>query len=238
LYGVYEAHEVIRFRCRLKRKDNSFVWALCYAKATLDRSGRMNGFNGFCMDISGEVRADEKLKEMNERLKALSLVDGLTQIPNRRKFDEYLALEWKRHLRGGNLLSVILCDIDFFKFYNDTYGHQAGDDCLQKVAQAIQASVHRAPDLCARYGGEEFVLILPCTDANGAMKVAEAVRANVNNLGIIHEQSRVNDHVTLSLGVATMVPEIGKGPQDIVALADKALYRAKDNGRNQSVQSD
>ncbi|MCK5350519.1 MAG: diguanylate cyclase, partial [Desulfobacula sp.] len=115
------------------------------------------------------------------------------------------------------------------------YGHQAGDDCLKKVAQAIQDSAHRSADLAARYGGEEFVLVLPRTDAGGAMAVAEKVRINVMNLEIAHEKSKVNDHVTLSLGVATMVPGKDNSAEDLVALSDQALYEAKENGRNQSI---
>ncbi|MCD4674545.1 MAG: diguanylate cyclase [Desulfobacula sp.] len=235
MFGVFEAEEVIRFRCRLKRKDNSFVWALCYAKATHDGSGRMDGFNGFSIDISDTVRAEQELKKVNEKLKMLSVIDGLTQIPNRRRFDEYLESEWKRHYRDKDQISVILSDIDFFKLYNDNYGHQGGDDCLKKVAQAIQDSAHRSADLAARYGGEEFVLVLPRTDAGGAMAVAEKVRINVMNLEIAHEKSKVNDYVTLSLGVATMVPGKDNFAEDLVALSDQALYEAKENGRNQSI---
>lgn len=235
LFGVYEAEQVVRFRCRLKRKDNSFIWALCYAKATHDESGRMDGFNGFSIDISDIVRADINLKEANEKLKELSIMDGLTRIPNRRRFDEFLCSEWNRHFRGKNYLSIILCDIDFFKFYNDTYGHQAGDECLKKVALAIQEMVHRSTDLCARYGGEEFVVILPCTDAEGAMIVAEKIRMNVKNLEISHENSKVDAHITLSLGVATMIPTNCNSAEELVALADKAMYKAKENGRNQSI---
>ncbi len=235
MFGIFESESVIRFRCRLKRKDNSFVWALCYAKATHDESGRINGFNGFSIDISETIRAEQQLKKANERLKMLSVIDGLTQIPNRRRFDEYLGSEWKRHYREKDQISVILCDIDFFKLYNDNYGHQAGDDCLQKVAQAIQASAHRASDLAARYGGEEFALILPGTAADGAMDVAEEVRTNVQNLLIDHEKSTVCEHVTLSLGVATLVPDKDNSAEQLVLLADEALYEAKENGRNQSL---
>ncbi len=238
MFGVFEAEEVIRFRCRLKRKDNSFVWALCYAKATLDESDRINGFSGFSIDISDTVRAEQELKNANERLKMLSVIDGLTQIPNRRRFDEYLDMEWKRHYREKTLISVILCDIDFFKLYNDNYGHQAGDDCLQKVAKAINDCAHRSTDLVARYGGEEFVLILPSTDAKGAMVLSEKVRNCVMNLELDHEKSTVNDYVTLSLGVATMIPGTGNSAEALVALADEGLYEAKENGRNQSIGKD
>lgn len=235
MFGVYEAEEVIRFRCRLKRKDNTFVWALCYAKATHDESGRMDGFNGFSIDISDTIRAEQGLKKANEKLKMLSVIDGLTQIPNRRKFDDYLGSEWKRHYRDKNNLSVILSDIDFFKLYNDNYGHQAGDECLQKVAQAIHGCAHRSVDLAARYGGEEFVVVLPGTDADGAMAVSEEIRKTVMNLKIAHEKSKVDEYVTLSLGVATMVPGHDNSAEDLVALADQSLYEAKEKGRNRSL---
>ncbi len=237
MFGVYEAEEVIRFRARLKKKDDSFVWAMCYAKATKDEDGRLNGFNGFSIDISEMVRTEDQLKKANEKLQMLSVLDGLTGIPNRRRFDEYLEAEWKRHFRDKNQLSIIMCDIDFFKLYNDNYGHQAGDDCLIKVAGTIAGSAIRASDLAARYGGEEFVLILPNTDAEGAMTVAEEVRTNVQTLQIPHELSKVSNYVSLSLGVATMVPEEGGCAEDIVAMADKALYKAKESGRNRSIGS-
>jgi diguanylate cyclase (GGDEF)-like protein/PAS domain S-box-containing protein len=235
MFGIREAEEVIRFRCRLKRKDNSFVWALSYAKATRDASGRGDGFNGFSIDISETVRAEQEIKKVNEKLKMLSVIDGLTQIPNRRRFDEYLSSEFKRHYRDKNHISVILSDIDFFKYYNDNYGHQAGDECLQKVAKTISDTANRATDLAARYGGEEFVVVLPATDEDGAMAVAEEIRTNVQNLQVPHEKSQVSDHVTLSLGVATMIPEGDISADDLVAMADEALYEAKENGRNQSV---
>ncbi|MBI9089317.1 MAG: diguanylate cyclase [Desulfobacterium sp.] len=236
MFGVYEAEEVTRFRCRLKRKDNSFVWTLCYAKITWNASGRINGFNGFSIDISETVRAEEGLKNANKRLQMLSVVDGLTQVPNRRKFDEYLASEWKRHYRNQHPMSLIMCDIDFFKLYNDNYGHQAGDDCLKKVAMAVKNCVHRSTDLVARYGGEEFAVVLPNTDAKGAMIVCEKVRTVVENLHLEHKKSTVCDYVTLSLGVATMLPDDNNSADGLVGLADEGLYEAKENGRNQSIQ--
>ncbi len=235
MFGLYESEKVVRFRCRLRRKDNSSVWALCYAKATHDEFGRMNGFNGFTMDISETIRAEQELKQLNEKLQMLSVMDGLTRIPNRRKFDEYLALEWKRLYRNKDYLSVILCDIDFFKLFNDHYGHQAGDECLQKVARAIHGCVMRPADLAARYGGEEFVIVLPNTDAGGAMVVAEKVRARVGELMIPHARSRVSENVSLSLGIAAMVPGSDNSPESLVAKADHALYEAKGGGRNRSV---
>ncbi len=238
IFWMNEAEEVNRFRCRLKKKDHSFVWALCYAKTTRDESGRRNGFNGFSIDISETIRTEREIQKVNEKvnekLKILSVIDGLTQIPNRRRFDEYLELEWKRHYRVKDNISVVLCDIDFFKLYNDNYGHQAGDDCLKKVARAIKNCATRATDLTARYGGEEFVIILPSTDEEGAMAVSEKVRTNVMNLKIDHEKSKVCDHITLSLGVATLFPDNKNSADDLVSMADQALYEAKKNGRNQS----
>ncbi len=236
MFAIHEAGEVIRFRCRLRRKDNSFVWALCYAKTTPDESGRADGFNGFAIDISETVRVEQELKRVNEKLKLLSVIDGLTQIPNRRKFDEYLSSEWKRHFRDKDKISLILSDIDYFKLYNDNYGHQEGDSCLIKVARSIDDSTNRSSDLAARYGGEEFAVILPYTDEDGAMAVAEEIRTNVKNLEIPHEKSKVNEHVTLSLGVATAIPGKHNSVEGLLALADEALYDAKEKGRNQSCQ--
>lgn len=235
-FAINEAGEVIRFRARLKRKDNSFVWALCYAKATQDESGRRNGFNGFAIDISETVRAEQELKKVNEKLKMLSVIDGLTQIPNRRKFDDYLGTEWNRHYRNKETISLILSDIDFFKLYNDNYGHQAGDDCLIQVAKSIQTSASRSSDLAARYGGEEFAIVLPHTDAKGAMVVAETIRKNVQELMIPHEDSKVNGYISLSLGVATATPNSHNSAEGLIAMADQALYEAKEKGRNQCVQ--
>ncbi len=234
MFGISESDQVVRFRCRLKRKDNTFVWALCYAKATQNEFGRRNGFTGFSIDISETVRAEGELKKANEKLTLLSVMDGLTQIPNRRRFDEYLASEWKRHQREKNQFSLILCDIDFFKFYNDTYGHQAGDDCLQKVARTLQSSTLRASDLVARYGGEEFAVVLPNTTREGAWIIAERIRTAVKALGIEHKTSKADDHVTLSLGISTTVPGVDTSPESLLALADRALYQAKAGGRNQS----
>lgn len=233
MFGVNEAEEVIRFRCRLKRKDNSFVWALCYAKATHDGSGRKSGFNGFSIDISETVRAEQELKKVNEKLKMLSVIDGLTQIPNRRRFDEYLDSEWKRHYRDKGSLAVVICDIDFFKLYNDHYGHQGGDECLQKVARAIHECAGRPGDLAARYGGEEFVLILPNTDVTGALVVAEKVRMKTASLKIPHDKSKAGEYVSLSLGVSAMVPGTDNSAEGLVKEADEGLYQAKANGRNQ-----
>lgn len=232
MFHLYEADEVKRFRARLCRKDNSGVWALCYAKTTRDRHGRINGFDGYAVDISATVRAESELQEANDKLRLLSVQDGLTRIPNRRKFDEYLAAEWGRHRRTGQEFSVILCDIDYFKLYNDTYGHQAGDDCLIAVAEVMKNSGRRTTDLAARYGGEEFAFVLPHTGAEGGRCVAEKIRSLVRALDIPHETSRIDTCITISVGVASAVPDQDASPEMLLKTADQALYEAKENGRN------
>ncbi|MCF7808744.1 MAG: diguanylate cyclase [Candidatus Marinimicrobia bacterium] len=174
----------------------------------------------------------EKLEDVNKQLQELTRVDQLTGIANRRRLDEDLETEWKRMMREKRPLSVILCDIDHFKFYNDTYGHQQGDDCLEKVAVAIKSSVNRPGDLTARYGGEEFCIVLPETVTSGAKRIAELIRQNVLGLQIEHSSSKVLPFVTLSLGVATIIPEKDGEPGELLEYADQALYQAKDNGRN------
>jgi len=160
-------------------------------------------------------------------------IDGLTQIANRRRFDEYLSKEWARHLRLQKPMSLMLCDIDHFKLYNDRYGHQAGDECLKLVANAINRCF-RSGDLVARYGGEEFAMVLPHTPLEGAVHVAKRVRAMVEDAGLPHLVSPVSDRVTLSIGVACITPE----PPDatdgrfLVQEADRNLYLAKHRGRN------
>lgn len=235
MFNIFEADQIVRFKCRLKRKDNSYLWALCYAKTTRNEFNKINGFNGFSIDISTTIRAEEALKKANEKLKIISMIDGLTQIPNRRKFDEYIESEWHRHFRNQTPLSMIICDIDFFKYYNDTYGHQAGDVCLQKVARTIEASSYRSSDLVARYGGEEFGAILPDTSFTSAKIIAERIRTAVKNLKIEHSNSKAAPYITLSLGFSTITPGPDNSFQNLVAFADQALYEAKENGRNQSI---
>jgi diguanylate cyclase (GGDEF)-like protein len=174
----------------------------------------------------------QKLEVANWELQRLASLDGLTGVANRRRFDEYLETEWQCMLRENLPLSLILCDIDFFKKYNDTYGHQAGDACLRQVAEALRVCARRTVDLVARYGGEEFAVILPNTIVKDATQVAEEMRNVVNALEIPHVQSAVSEHVTLSLGIACMTPTPHTSPSMLVAAADAALYQAKAAGRN------
>ncbi len=162
-------------------------------------------------------------------------VDGLTEIANRRSFDERIKNEWKRLCRDKTPLSLILCDIDHFKLYNDNYGHQAGDDCLRAVAKAMSSLLKRPADLVARYGGEEFGVILPNTHFQGAALVAETIREGVQLLKIPHAHSATSDYVSLSLGVSSTVPSHELSAEILISTADKALYEAKENGRNRVV---
>lgn len=174
----------------------------------------------------------EQLQAANRELKQLAISDGLTQIPNRRHFNQSLQTEWKRLAREQLPLSIVLCDLDYFKLYNDTYGHLAGDNCLQQVARVLRHVTHRPADLAARYGGEEFVLMLPNTDLMGAMRVAESIRSRMRRLAIAHVNSPVKPRVTVSLGVASTIPASHLSPESLIRSADLALYRAKAMGRD------
>ena len=238
LFQLYEGEQLSRFWCRLKRKDGKEIWASCYGQITRNTSGRRNGFYGFCIDISRTVRVEKELKRVNEALRLTSILDGLTRISNRRHFDECMELEWVRHAREKASLSLILCDIDYFKLFNDTYGHQAGDVCLVRIAETLVSCVSRSGDLVARYGGEEFVVILPGTDIAGAQHIAEAMRQAVDALRIPHKGSEIAENVTLSLGVASVFPRGRASSEGLIRMADRALYAAKGDGRNRCVTFD
>ncbi len=175
---------------------------------------------------------ERELQELTRQLQAISNLDGLTGVPNRRLFDETYPREWLRSRRERLPLSVLMIDIDFFKNYNDTYGHLQGDSCLRLVAQAIQGSLKRPADLVARFGGEEFCVILPQTDAEGALRIAHAIKDSVQALGIPHRASDVSDLVTVSIGIATRLPDLDEEPNTLLREADAALYQAKSQGRN------
>lgn len=173
-----------------------------------------------------------KLQGANQELNRLASIDGLTQIANRRHFGTSLAQEWQRLQRERSPLSLILCDIDYFKPYNDRYGHLAGDRCLQQVAQALHLALKRPADLVARYGGEEFVAILPNTDCAGAIHIAEQIQNAIAALNLPHCCSQVSDRITVSLGIASQIPTPNLSSDDLIAAADLALYQAKSQGRN------
>ncbi|MBD2019490.1 GGDEF domain-containing protein, partial [Leptolyngbya sp. FACHB-36] len=175
---------------------------------------------------------EDALRAANQELQRLAYMDGLTQVANRRYFDERLEYEWRRLLREHHPLSLILCDVDFFKQYNDTYGHQIGDDCLRFIASAIRSVAKRATDLVVRYGGEEFAVILSNTPLEGAVQVAQKIRTAVRQLQLPHQHSSVSPYVTLSLGVACIVPTPGTSAVQLIAAADRSLYQAKAAGRD------
>ncbi|WP_288353321.1 diguanylate cyclase [uncultured Marinobacter sp.] len=179
-----------------------------------------------------QARTDE-LEQANERLKAVSITDGLTQVANRRRFDEILTVEWSRALRQQHPLSLVLLDIDHFKRVNDSLGHLAGDDCLISLARVCADEVQRSGDLLARYGGEEFSVLLPTTDEDGATSVAERLRVAVARTPVYPGDHIEPVNLTVSVGVATCIPSPGTRPSDLIARADEALYAAKDAGRNQ-----
>jgi diguanylate cyclase (GGDEF)-like protein len=183
--------------------------------------------------VKARVRVHLELKRYREYFRTLSTVDGLTGIANRRKFDEVSESEWRRARRSQSPLSLIMMDIDLFKAYNDNYGHLAGDECLRKLAAEISKYCRRPGDLFARYGGEEFVMLLPETSDTGAACVANRIQERTKLLAIPHAFSPVAEHVTLSMGVACMIPADNQTQFDLIKTADELLYAAKRAGRNQ-----
>lgn len=183
-------------------------------------------------DITQQRLAQEALQCQADQEHLRAITDGLTQVPNRRCFDERLQFEWQRLSREQQALSLILIDIDYFKFYNDYYGHQLGDACLIQVAQTVASQLKRPADIFARYGGEEFVVLLPNTDMTGAIAVTELIQQSIHELNLPHEASKVSPNVTISLGVASIIPTQEKSPEHLIAIADQHLYQAKQQGRD------
>ncbi len=220
------------------RKDGSIVWTDVSFGGLYDASGLLIGISGVSRDMTERKKAEEAVSRYHRFLENLSVTDGLTGIANRRHFDETLDREWRRARRNGKPIALIMMDVDFFKGYNDRYGHLAGDDCLRGVAQTMAELVRRPVDLLARYGGEEFVCILPETDLNGALWFARQISAKIDAIHIPSDCSEVSDHVTLSMGVTAMIPDQDGKSADLVGLADRLLYEAKQNGRNRIEGSD
>jgi diguanylate cyclase (GGDEF)-like protein/PAS domain S-box-containing protein len=220
-----------------RRKDGTLVQVSLLGVPVIARNLEVAVF-GIYRDITDRKKAEQSLQEgrrqMEEayaQLELISNLDGLTAIPNRRYFERFYDLEWRRRCREGRPVSLIMIDIDFFKRYNDCSGHLAGDRCLKQVAQALHV-VNRAGELVARYGGEEFVAVLSGLGLEEALHIAERMRQRVKELKIPHGHSPVADHVTISLGVATQVPEPKLDPMDLILRADQALYLAKSRGRD------
>jgi diguanylate cyclase (GGDEF)-like protein/PAS domain S-box-containing protein len=218
-----------RTAVRMRKKDGTLVWIEVNARVVRDPS------TGEASEAVVTMRDISERKAFEEQLSKLALTDGLTEIANRRAFDEALDREWKRTLREGTQISLVLLDLDCFKDFNDHYGHQVGDDCLRAVAAAVTGAV-RATDMPARYGGEEIAVILPSTDTAGAVAVAEKVRSAVEALQITNEGNpEGGGWVTVSVGVATALSRQGgtmRMPESLLLAADNALYKAKREGRN------
>lgn len=195
-------------------------------------AGPIYSADGQLIAVIETLRDVTEQKVAQTALERLATLDGLTGIANRRSFDERLQHEWHRASRANAPLSLIMADVDYFKRYNDVYGHQGGDECLRAVSAVFQRLAFRASDLAARYGGEEFAIILPSTGLEGAREVAERIRFEVEAAALPHEGSDVASWVTLSLGVATVFPGVDGEPKTLLTQADQALYAAKKEGRN------
>ena len=225
--------EVVENEYQFRHKQGNWRWLLC--RETIfqrDEDGQPTQIFGTATDITKRKLAEDGLKDVNKELMRLASMDGLTQVANRRRFDQYLKQEWNNVGTGRSSLSMILCDIDYFKNFNDTYGHQAGDVCLRRVAQAIEKAVKRSTDLVARYGGEEFAIILPNTTVSGLTQVASEIQREIKALSIPHSRSEVSDFITLSLGMAVVTSTVSAHPGMLIAAADQGLYQAKYEGRD------
>jgi diguanylate cyclase (GGDEF)-like protein len=235
-----DGFEVIK---QLKENDNTRYIPVIFVTAISEVTNEAMGFQLGAVDyiikpfhlhiVKARVKTHLELKRRGDILEMLSSIDSLTGVPNRRRFDEFFQSEWRRAIRNQTSISLIMIDIDFFKQYNDKYGHAAGDECLKRVAQTLSDSIHRSHDLLARFGGEEFSVVLPETDFTGTVALAEKMRKDVEEINILHEDSSVANHLTISLGTATAVPSTDSVSGSLMKNADKALYEAKKSGRNQ-----
>jgi diguanylate cyclase (GGDEF)-like protein/PAS domain S-box-containing protein len=217
---------------RALTKDGNYVWIRDVVHVARDENGDVEALIGFMFDISERKETEQKLLDLQKELEELSFKDGLTGVSNRRMLDSVLEQEWVRARREQQALSLLLVDIDFFKQYNDFYGHMQGDDCLIQVAQVLSDAATRSRDFFARFGGEEFVMVLPETDADAAQKVAERCQKLIFKQQIPHEQSEVSQILTISIGSGTIVPTHNDELRDFLDNIDRALYQAKQAGRN------
>ncbi len=213
-----------------------YVWIRDVVHVVRNAAGDVESLVGFMFDISERKKTEQKLLDMQRQLEDFSFRDGLTGAANRRKFDSVFDNEWNEARRNVQPLSLILFDIDFFKQYNDHYGHVQGDDCLKQVARALGSAATRPRDFFARYGGEEFVLVLPATDENAAMNVAERCRQAIFKEQIAHAASPSGQLLTVSMGVCSIIPSSTDTPIQFIDAADRRLYRAKQGGRNRIVR--
>ena len=224
----------LRYIDQVIQTNGEITWYDVVKSPFRDPASGTNGVLVMARDVSERYLAEQKLEVANQELERLSFIDGLTQISNRRRFDEQLETLWHLHVREHQPLTVMMCDIDDFKGYNDHYGHQKGDEALIRVAQAFRRVASRTSDCVARYGGEEFGFILPNTTVQGAQLLAQRIHVEIKSLAIPHENSYVNAHISVSIGLISLKPNHNTDGEALVALADSALYQAKANGRNQT----
>jgi diguanylate cyclase (GGDEF)-like protein/PAS domain S-box-containing protein len=217
---------------RALTQDGDYVWIRDVVHVVRNPDGTVDSLVGFMFDISERKKAEDKIIQLQKELEALSYQDSLTSLANRRMFDTIFEVEWAKARALGHPLSLILVDVDFFKRYNDHYGHVQGDECLRRVAAVLDSAASRTRDLCARFGGEEFVLVLPETNEAAARGVAERCRKLLAREEIAHARSEVGGAVTFSIGVGTIVPGAHDAPDRFIELVDRRLYQAKANGRD------
>jgi len=238
IHELNSGRECAMIECRVQKPDGEYIWVEASLRLVRDpQTCQPTGILNVVRDVSERKEAEKKLQEAYNAVEALAITDALTGLANRRRFDQYLNIEWRRSMRDRQPLSLLMLDADKFKVYNDTYGHQRGDNCLKQIAEACMDVVSRPGDLVARFGGEEFVVVLPNTESAGAMSVANEICESLRSRRLPHSGTAAGI-VTISAGCATMIPRFGKHSNDLIEMADKALYRAKFNGRNQVCNSD
>jgi diguanylate cyclase (GGDEF)-like protein/PAS domain S-box-containing protein len=217
---------------RALTKDGEYIWIRDVVHVLRNADGEVEALIGFMFDISERKKTEEKLLQLQKELEELSFQDGLTRVANRRMFDSIIQVEWTNARRNSQPLSLIMLDIDYFKQYNDHYGHIQGDDCLKQVAEILSSAGTRANDFFARFGGEEFVLVLPQTDNDAAKKIAERCRKLIFKAQIPHAKSLIGPVLTISVGVGTVIPGYQDESVDFINSVDQRLYQAKQLGRN------
>lgn len=217
---------------RALTKDGEYIWIRDVVHVVRKEDGEVDSLIGFMFDITERKDTEQKLIELQKQLEELSFKDGLTGVFNRRMFDSVMEVEWGNAKRNRQPLSLIMLDIDYFKQYNDHYGHIQGDECLKLVAKALSGVATRSRDFFARYGGEEFILVLPETDEAAAIKIAERCRSVIFKAQIAHEKSLVSQLLTISIGISTLIPTHSDEAIKFIAKVDRQLYLAKEKGRN------
>ncbi len=229
---LHDKEQHVEYDTEKKRSDGALIPFICSATPFTGFDGEPAGVVVTLKNIRERKYAEDNLRKANEQLELLATIDGLTHVANRRSFDQTISREWGRLRRNGGPLSLILCDVDHLKLYNNTYGRQAGDACLCEIARTLEKQVRRSGDFVARYGGGTFAVILPGTDADGALHVAEGLRLSVERLGVVHGASPVKRTVTISLGGSSAVPSDKGGVETLVERANVALRDAKTSGQN------